>query len=83
MRISTNQIYDQNIRSILNNQSDLVNTQEQLTTGKKLLKPSDDPVGAAKALRLTEELDSLTDYKHFLVKHLLSPQLHNHLISFE
>lgn len=63
MRISTNQIYDQNIRSILNNQSDLVNTQEQLTTGKKLLKPSDDPVGAAKALRLTEELDSLTQYQ--------------------
>ena len=63
MRISTNQIYDQNIRSILNNQSDLANTQEQLASGKKLLKPSDDPVGAAKALRLTEELDSLTQYQ--------------------
>lgn len=63
MRISTNQIYDQNIRSILNNQSDLANTQEQLASGKKLLKPSDDPVGAAKVLRLTEELDSLTQYQ--------------------
>ena len=63
MRISTSQIYDQNIRSILNNQSDLANTQEQLASGKKLLKPSDDPVGAAKALRLTEELDSLTQYQ--------------------
>jgi len=63
MRISTNQIYDQNMRSIMQNQGDLAKTQEQLATGKKLLKPSDDPVGAAKALRLTERLDSLTQFK--------------------
>ena len=30
MRISTSQIYDQNIRSIMNNQEDLVKTQQQL-----------------------------------------------------
>ncbi|CAI4149646.1 Flagellar hook-associated protein flgL [Alteromonas macleodii] len=63
MRISTNQIYDQNMRSIMQNQGDLAKTQEQLATGKKLLKPSDDPVGAANALRLTERLDSLTQFK--------------------
>ena len=63
MRISTNQIYDQNMRSIMQNQGDLAKTQEQLATGKKLLTPSDDPVGAAKVLRLTEEIDELTQFQ--------------------
>lgn len=63
MRISTNQIYDQNIRSIMNNQGDLAKTQEQLATGKRILTPSDDPVGAAKVLRMTEEIDELTQFQ--------------------
>ena len=62
MRISTNQIYTQNLRSISANQSALSETQDQLSTGKKLTKPSDDPVGAAKIIRITEELDKITQY---------------------
>ena len=62
MRISTNQIYTQNLRSISANQSALSETQDQLSTGKKLTKPSDDPVGAAKLIRITEELDKITQY---------------------
>ena len=63
MRISTNQIYDQNMRSIMQNQGDLAKTQEQLATGKRIITPSDDPVGAAKVLRLTEEIDELTQFQ--------------------
>ena len=63
MRISTNQIYDQNIRAIMENQRGLADTQESLATGKKLNRPSDDPVGAAKVIRLTEELDQLKQYQ--------------------
>jgi flagellar hook-associated protein 3 FlgL len=63
MRISTNQIYDQNMRSIMNNQGDLAKTQQQLATGKRIITPSDDPVGAAKVLRLTEEIDELTQFQ--------------------
>lgn len=63
MRISTNQIYNQNMRAIIDNQSALSETQMQLATGKKLTKPSDDPVGAAKVIRLTEELDKITQFK--------------------
>lgn len=63
MRISTNQIYDQNIRAIMDNQRGLADTQESLATGKKLNRPSDDPVGAAKVIRLTEELDQLKQYQ--------------------
>jgi flagellar hook-associated protein 3 FlgL len=63
MRISTNQVYDQSIRSIMENQEGLVKTQEQLATGKRIITPADDPVGAAKVLRLTEELDGLTQFQ--------------------
>lgn len=62
MRISTNQIYTQNLRAISDNQRALSETQDQLATGKKLIKPSDDPVGAAKLIRITEELDKITQY---------------------
>ena len=63
MRISTNQIYDQNIRAIMENQKQLTATQESLSTGKKLNRPSDDPVGAASVVRLTEQLDKITQYQ--------------------
>ena len=63
MRVSTNQVYDQNIRSIMDNQQDLLKTQAQLSTGKRIITPSDDPVGAASVLRLTEEIDGLDQFK--------------------
>ena len=63
MRISTNQIYDQNIRAIMDNQKSMTDTQEQLSTGKKINRPSDDPVGAASVIRITEQLDNITQYQ--------------------
>lgn len=63
MRISTNQLYDRSIRSVLDNQADLSDIQQQLASGKKLLRPSDDPVGAAQVIRLTEEIDLIAQYK--------------------
>lgn len=63
MRISTNQLYNQNVQAIMDNQRRLTDIQEDLSTGKKLNRPSEDPVGAAKVIRLTEELDSITQYK--------------------
>lgn len=63
MRISTNQLYDRSIQSVLENSSELSNLQQQLASGKKLLRPSDDPVGAAQVVRLTEDLDKITQYK--------------------
>ncbi|MFQ3250148.1 MAG: flagellar hook-associated protein 3 FlgL [Glaciecola sp.] len=63
MRVTTNLIYNQNLRNIDANQGNLVDIQQQLATGKKLLRPSDDPVGAAQVIRLTEELDKITQYQ--------------------
>ncbi|MBF7072335.1 flagellar hook-associated protein FlgL [Glaciecola sp. MH2013] len=63
MRVTTNLIYNQNLRNIDTNQGNLVDIQQQLASGKKLLRPSDDPVGAAQVIRLTEELDKITQYQ--------------------
>ncbi|WP_339726262.1 flagellar hook-associated protein FlgL [uncultured Paraglaciecola sp.] len=63
MRISTGQLYDRSIQSVLNNQAELSDIQQQLSSGKKLLRPSDDPVGSAQVIRLTEEIDLITQYK--------------------
>ncbi|MFT4942024.1 MAG: flagellar hook-associated protein 3 FlgL [Paraglaciecola sp.] len=63
MRISTGMLFDRSIQSVLENQGDLSNLQQQLASGKKLLRPSDDPVGAAQVIRLTEEIDLINQYK--------------------
>jgi flagellar hook-associated protein 3 FlgL len=63
MRISTGQLYDRSIQSVLDSQANLSDIQQQLSSGKKLLRPSDDPVGAAQAIRLTEEIEQINQYK--------------------
>ncbi|MDC8830446.1 flagellar hook-associated protein FlgL [Alteromonas gilva] len=63
MRVTTNQLYNQTIRNIMENQKALSDTQIELSTGSRINKPSDDPVGAARVLRLTEELDTLKQFQ--------------------
>lgn len=63
MRVSTSQLFDLSIQNILENQGELVSLQEQLATGKRLINPSDDPVGSAQVIRLTEELEQITQYQ--------------------
>ncbi|MFT7411811.1 MAG: flagellar hook-associated protein 3 FlgL [Paraglaciecola sp.] len=63
MRISTGQLYDRTIQSVLDNQANLSDVQQQLASGKKLLRPSDDPVGAGQVLRLTEQIELINQYK--------------------
>lgn len=63
MRVPTSLLYDQNLGAIQTNQSALIETQEQLSTGKRINNPSDDPIGAAKVIRLTESIDKLTQYQ--------------------
>lgn len=63
MRLSTGQLFDRGIQGIITGQTALSDAQQQINTGKKLLKPSDDAVGAAKVIRLTENLEQITQYK--------------------
>ncbi len=54
MRISTSTIYQQGAARISDLQSSLVKTQQQLSTGRRILTPADDPVAAARALDVTQ-----------------------------
>lgn len=55
MRISTSQIFDTGTTGILRNQTNLAKLQNQLSTGKKLNTPSDDPVAAEQVLITTQQ----------------------------
>lgn len=49
MRVATANAYDSTIDLLAKRQADLANQQERLATGKRVLKPSDDPVAATLA----------------------------------
>lgn len=57
MRISTSQIYDAGTVNIQRNQSALYKLQNQLSTGRRVNTPEDDPVAAAQALLVTQSRD--------------------------
>lgn len=62
MRISTSQIYDSGVLGIQRNQQGLYALQNQLSTGRRVLTPQDDPVAAAQALVLTQTKEIGSQY---------------------
>lgn len=54
MRISTQMMYDQNMRGITDSQSKWLNFGEQMSTGKRVNRPSDDPIAASQAIVLSQ-----------------------------
>lgn len=60
MRISTSHIFNQNLSAMLTQQTEMGRTQLQVSTGKKILNPSDDPAASVQILNLQREI-SLTD----------------------
>jgi flagellar hook-associated protein 3 FlgL len=50
MRISTGMMFDASTRGMLNDQAELLRTQQQMSSGKRMLSASDDPVAANRAL---------------------------------
>lgn len=63
MRISTAQLYQRTVSVMLEQQARLAQTQEQLASGRRILRPSDDPSGTAQALRLREALTATEQYQ--------------------
>ena len=63
MRISSNQMQQVAINSMLEQQSKLSKVQEQVATGKKISKPSDDPVAASKVVKLNDILKTADQYQ--------------------
>jgi len=60
MRVSTAYLFDQNLTAMLNQQTALGKTQLQVSTGKEIINPSDDPSASVQILNLQREF-SLTE----------------------
>lgn len=63
MRISTSQIYQNSLNALLDNQSGVGKTQLQLSTGRRILTPADDPAGSAAALDLNQAIEATRQYQ--------------------
>jgi flagellar hook-associated protein 3 FlgL len=62
MRISSNQLYDAGVRGLERNQSQLLKLQEQISSGRRILTPADDPVGSARVLSVTQSREIAAQY---------------------
>ena len=58
-RIGTANMYDRTINNIAKQQTDLANQMEHASAGKRVLRPSDDPVAAAQAERARTRLSRI------------------------
>lgn len=63
MRISTSWANQSSVNAMLDQQSRLQQTQMQISTGKKILTPSDDPVAAAHIIDLNQTLKQTEQYQ--------------------
>lgn len=62
MRISSNTIYDLGIGGIQQQTSDLIKLQQQVSTGRRILTPADDPVASARVLEVTQSSSLVKQY---------------------
>ncbi len=63
MRISTSQLNRMGVNAMLEQQAQASRTQLQLSTGKRILSPSDDPAGAARILELKQAISAQGQYQ--------------------
>ena len=62
MRITNKMMTNNVLHNIGNNKQLLSKLESQYSTGKKIQKPSDDPIVAVRALKLRTNLSELTQY---------------------
>ncbi len=62
MRVSTTLIFQQGLQNMLQKQSDLLEVQNQVSTGKRISSPSDDPNGASRIIDLNEALAQINQF---------------------
>ncbi len=61
-RISTQTIFDRGLNAMLDRQSEISETQLQLSTGRRILTASDDPAGAVRVLAYNRKIDTMEQY---------------------
>ena len=62
MRLSSSQIYQQSVNIMLEQQAKLTEVDQQIASGKRILKPSDDPSATVQILNLNTEVLKLEQY---------------------
>lgn len=62
MRVSSSTIFDNNVATLNQQQARLLQTQQQVSTGRRILTAADDPVAAARALAVTQSDAMNTQY---------------------
>jgi flagellar hook-associated protein 3 FlgL len=62
MRITLGMMVDTTLANIERNQQRTTDLQNQLTSGSRITKPSDDPIGTARALNFQQSIDQTTQY---------------------
>lgn len=63
MRVSTMQSFNTGVRSILNNQESTTKTQQQISTGRRVLTPADDPIASTRILQLQQDISLREQYQ--------------------
>ena len=63
MRISTNLFRERGVNTILDLQQSLSHTQLQVSTGKRVITPSDDPVASTQILNFRQEIELTERYQ--------------------
>jgi len=66
-RVSTYWTYNRPVNDMMRLQSNLAKTSEQIATGKKMLSPSDDPVGSARVLQLDQDIALMNQYERNII----------------
>lgn len=62
MRIATSQLYTSSVSNMESQQSQLLQIEQQISSGVSLTNPADDPVGAAQAVQLSATSATLSQY---------------------
>lgn len=62
MRIATSELYSSTLQTMENQQSQLIDVEQEVSTGKALQTPAEDPVGAAQAVQLSATSATYTQY---------------------
>ena len=63
MRISSLQVFNIADKNMARVNQEVIKTQEQMSTGKRVLSPADDPVAATKIMQITQDLSVVDQYK--------------------
>ncbi len=63
MRVTSQMIMDSTLYNIQSNQNRIEQLQAQITSGSRITKPSDDPIGAARALNLQDSIAQSQQYQ--------------------